>query len=223
MNETITMRTVWAKPMIRRVFEGKYANFVKDARVSLQAVVDVIATAHDFDFTVDTATESVVVNQVEYTLEGNDTDCRDVINVRFGDGGSDDPVLDRKDYLEQDRRLGTGETESPDMSSYIVYGASEDGFPKITLNANPTDASKILTYRYRKSKITISNIPDEFKMVTIDGLTSMFIPAFAAAFDVSLNNMVMRHKVGGDDYSTVRRDPKIESGNVRRNGLYGET
>lgn len=185
-------------------------------------IVDEIVTSHDWDFACDVVTDdTTVINQSEYTFTGNNNDCRDIINIRYGSGRG--VVLDELNTLKTDRREGEDVANSTDVGSvygYTPFGRSADGFPKVQLFDTPIEA-KTLKYRYRKSGLNIGNIPDYFGFVVRDFMRAEFDPGYQAKAENRLAAMVARYKVGGDTPDVARLDPQIEAGNVRRKANQG--
>jgi len=185
-------------------------------------VVDEIITRHDWDFACDVVTDdTTVVNQSEYTFTGNSNDCRDIINIRYGDGRG--VVLDELNTLKTDRReeeTVSGAADTSGVYGYTLFGRSPDGFPKVQLFDTPTEA-KTLKYRYRKKDLNIGNIPDSFGFVVRDFMRAEFDPGFQAKAENRLAGMIDRYKVGGDTPDVARLDPQIESGNIRRKANQG--
>jgi len=181
----------------------------------IPAIIDQIVTPFDWDFTFDVATVSSVASTSEYTLRGNNDDCRDLINVRYGSGRG--VVIERLETLETDRREGEDEdtTTTGNVYGYTVFGRSSDGFPIIQLFDTPTEADTI-TYRYRKSNLTLDNIPGEFGFVVRDYLRAEFRPEWSGVAEKRLDEMIARYSVGGDEINKVRMSPDIEAGNIRR-------
>ena len=189
--------------------------------VLLGPIVDRIAVYYDWDFAVDEATESSVVGTHTYTLEGNDDNCRDIINVRYGPGRG--KVIRQMNVLQTDRREGESESGASDSGTvygYTLWGRSDDGKPVIKLFDTPVE-SDTMTYRYRMADITLGMIPDSFGYIVRDFLRAEFDPGFEDNAERALREMADRYKVGGDEYDMARKDPVIEAGNVRRGGLQG--
>lgn len=190
-------------------------------RSFLGVVVDRIATAHDWDFVCDEASTTSVISTTEYILRGNNDDCRDIINVRYGSGRG--TVIERLNTLQTDRREGESEagvSDTEKVYGYTVYGRSDDGFPQIKLFDSPASAETI-TYRYRKKDISLSVIPDEFGYVVRDMVLANFDSKYLGVAERRLGEMVNRYTVGGDEYETARMHPTIEAGNIRRRNNMG--
>jgi len=173
-------------------------------------VVAQFVMAHDWDFACDEDSDTTVADTADYTLRGNNMDCRDIINVRYD---SDLDVLDRLNVLSNDRR-------KPAKSGSGVYGwtwfkMSTDGFPVITIHNTPTEA-KTFKYRYRKKDITIGDIPDYFDYVVNALMKARFQDDYYSLSERFLKEAIHKYRGGGDDYETVRLNPTIEAGNIRR-------
>lgn len=184
-------------------------------------VANRIIMDHTWDFAVDTATENTVVGQASYTLEGNDADCRDIVNIRIGDG--DGRVIEEFDRLELDRRLSTDDpntnTNIP-IDSYAKWGRSSDDFPIVQLYGTPQTV-ETLTYRFHKKDLSLQDIPGDFGYIVIDAVKAEFDASLRGIAENSLNEMKARHTPGGDSFVRVRLDPTIEKGNRERNNMYG--
>lgn len=184
-------------------------------------IVDEIIMSHDWDFACDVTTSTSVIGTSEYTLTGKNSDCRDIIGIRYGSGRG--YVLEELNVLQTDRREGESTAGTSDTSNaygYTLYGRSPDGFPLIQIFDTPTSAETI-TYRYRKNGLNLNNIPDNFGFVVRDFLRAEFDDRYFAKAADRLNEMIDRYKVGGDSPDVMRIHPEIERGNIRRGGLQG--
>ena len=223
MRQTDISSALWAMPDIRALYKHRI-DLVADAKAHIPSIVAEITASYDFPFTYSESTETVVVGTRDYTLEGEDGDCRDIILIKYGDGSDNDVVLDKKSISHQDRREGVTDDDTTDditIEGYAIIG-EEDHHPKIRLSGKPSETGKVLTYRYRKSDIKLTDISDVFRFVVIYGVAASILPSIWGVYDRALNKMISRYTVGGDSYDTVRLDPVIEAGNLRRAGSYGE-
>ncbi len=186
-------------------------------RSFLGPTVQRITRAYDWDFVCAEATDAFVASTSEYSLSGDNDDCMDIINIRWGTSSSLE-VLEKLNVLENDRRKGS-ETATG-IYGWTAFGRSDDGFPLVQIHNTPTEAN-VFKYRYRKSGLTLSDIPADFDNVVIDDVLAQFDISLRPDANVSLKGMMDRYMVGGDEYETVRRDPVIEAGNIRRKGLQG--
>jgi len=189
----------------------------------LPDIVSQIVTSHDWDFTMVESSTTTVSGTSVYTLRGDNDDARDILNVRYGAGRG--YVLERLNTLQTDRREGEDTddgTTSDDglVYGYTVYGRSDDGKPQIKLYDTPTEA-KTLTYRYRKGGLTVVDLPEEFGRTVMNFMIGQFKAEYLMLAERSLKEIIARYTVGGDEYETVRKDPVIEAGNLRRHGLQG--
>ena len=184
-------------------------------RSLLNPSVNKLMSAYDWPFAYAEATDATVVDQAAYTLSGDNDDCRDIINIRVGD---DEDVLDKLNVLENDRRKpskdGTG------VYGWTEYGESDDGFPVIYFHNTPTSV-ETFKYRYRKKDLSLADWPDRYDYVMTDEVIGRLDPTMIVVAENSLSQMLSNYKIGGDEYQTIRRDPVIEAGNVRRAGLQG--
>lgn len=187
----------------------------------LPPIVDEIIVSHDWDFAYDVATETSIALQSEYTLRGNNDDCADLWVVKYGEGFG--VPLEEMGVTTMDRRKAesiSGLTDDGSVYAYTRFGRSDDDFPKIQLFNTPGDATTI-TYRYRKSGLGLSDIPNRFGFVVRDFMRAEYEAGYKVIAVRSLNEMIKRNTVGGDSPMIVRKDPIIEAGNVRRGGFQG--
>jgi len=189
----------------------------------LPDIVSQIVTAHDWDFTLDEASTATVADTSVYILRGNSGDCRDIINIRYGSGRG--IVIDKLNMLETDRREGEDTSSGTSADSGGVYGwvpigRSDDGYPRIKIYDTPGEA-KTLTYRYRRSGLTVVDLPDEFGPTVLNFMIGQFKAEYLVLAERSLKEIIARYTVGGDEYETVRKDPVIEAGNIRRYNQQG--
>ena len=130
----------------------------------VEPVLADIVSRHDFDFTMAEYNDvTTIADQSEYTIDGgsNKYDCRDIVNVRYGDDGL---------LLNQYRTIDMDEIVSADQAPSSVFGwynfkRSIDGFPIIVLVATPTTSGDVLTIRYRRKLISITEYPVEYGYV----------------------------------------------------------
>lgn len=181
---------------------------------TLDSAVKEIVLAYDWNFAYDEATTTSVADQADYTFEGNNSDCRDIINIRWGDS---ETVLDELNFLQDDRR--TEGTEGSNVYGYILF-KREDNFPVVTIRGTP-DSAETIKYRYRRKDITLAELPDSFDIAVVDQILKRWDRGWELAAETSLNKLIARYKIGGDRHETIRMNPAIEDGNFRRKGLQG--
>lgn len=184
----------------------------------LDDVVDDIVMSNPWDFAVDVATLTVTAGTAAYTLDGNDSDCRDIVDLRYG---STNKKLREYDFSELDRRLSDVNTSSlTSVYGFVQYGRSTDDFPKITIYNTPTE-STTGQYRYHKKGVGIAALPGYFAACVTCGVLKLFDPGYEAKYEHELNKLIDRHTPGGDEYAQIPRDPQFETNNKRRTGLMG--
>jgi hypothetical protein len=173
-------------------------------------VVDEVSMANEnFDFATDVCdyTGGTVLNQADYTLRGNNNDCRAIINIRYG---SDYDLLDEMRPVDLDEYL----TDRSHTSTTIwVSHGRVDGFPRIKLVAAPTAAAEAIRYRYFKKNIPLTSFPEEFINVIISGVISKMVPEYKAIHLKDLSDMVNRYSPSGGADNPAKQDPET----VRRN------
>lgn len=180
--------------------------------------VDELVIRYDWDFATDTADETIVADQSDYTLRGNNNDCRDIINIRYGTSTSLE-LLDKKRPVDADEFL-SGRSVSG-VGFWVPNGRSADGFPKISVHATPSTSGKILRYRYRRNDVTINRLPDNFLWVLLSGILKHLIPAYSAVYEHDLKVMIDRYEMPGGEDMPVQIDPVLVDRNNERAKLYG--
>lgn len=179
-------------------------------------VVNEIASSHDWDFAMSLASTVTVASQSEYTLKGDHQDCREIVNVRYGDNLD---MLIKKGLLDMDE-FETDRTLSG-VGWWVPSGRDGGGFPKITLHATPSAAGKTISYRYRQKEIGLGQLPTQWHYVVIDGVTSRLVPGFKKTYERGIATMRDYYDYGGNEASPAQRDPELVRLNNERAKLYG--
>lgn len=188
---------------------------------SISAVIaNDIGLSHNWGFAVDTASTTSVSGTSEYTLKGNNNDCRSIINLRWGE--NEGVVLREYDQLEFDRKLSADNEDenTGDQFAYTIFKYDSSGFPKIKIYNTPTEA-KAITYRYYKKGMNIEDLPEHFLGVIVSGVKSQIDERLLPLYQEQLNKMIDEYSPGGEYYASFRKDPRIVSGNQRRARLRG--
>lgn len=177
-------------------------------------VVDQIASAHDWAFVM-AVDDDTTDGTAEYTLKGANEDCREIINIRYGQ--TDFELLDKKSAVDMDEWL----TDRDPSGTHWWYMSGRDGggFPKVTLVDTPASAYTI-RYRYRK-KVTISVFPDEFSYLFVLAVAARLVPAYRELYDKELGKVMSRHEVGGGEDDPARRNYWITRQNNSAASKYG--
>jgi hypothetical protein len=183
-------------------------------RIFIERVAQDIVESYDWDFKHANTTNATVVGQANYTLTGLNDDAYDIINIRFDDT---DTVLDQLNTLETDRRAG--DKSQSGIYGWNQYERDDQGFPIVTF-VNTPDEVRSFTYRYRR-RFSSNQLDSRFDNVVREGVMAEFTPELSIIYKESLNTLIDAYKVGGDEYETVRMDPNIEAGNIRRGELQG--
>ena len=182
-------------------------------RALMPGALDEVVMAYDWRFAIDKATESSVADQADYTLEGNNGDCRDIINVKY-----DGDLLTKMRQVAWDEYI-TDRTHTG-VNTWIPT-APVNGFPTITIKATPSTADEDITYRYRRKNVPIQDFPDEFGFVLVSALTKRIVPEYTAVYDNDLEEMINRYAYGGGESDQIKQDPKVVAKNNRRSRLMG--
>ncbi len=209
-----------------RIVAWKAAKTPKQKLIRLisKSAADRIAADYDFDFVIGEG-EETATDTNDYTLKGNSSDCRDVINVRYGDNSL---LLNKWTREEVDDFLSntttvSGSTTSTVSPTYFFVSSIENGFPRITIGGTVA-AGQSIKYRYRRKNIKIREFPDEFLDVLQEETLSGIFPsdlALRSAAERSRGQMIDDYnKRGGQD----QRPPMSaawRAKNRRRNRLHG--
>lgn len=177
-------------------------------------VVDQIASIHDWAFVL-AVDDDTTDGSSEYTLEGANKDCREIINIRFGQ--TDFELLDKKSAVDMDEWL-TGRNPSG-THWWFISGRGSGGFPKITLVDTPA-ADYTIRYRYRR-KVKISDFPDELSELFVLKVAARLLPAYQELFLQELARVISRHEVGGGEDDPARKNYWIMLQNNRRAAKFG--
>jgi len=186
--------------------------------VLLPEVKKRVLYSYDWYFAIDEADSLSVADQAEYTLKGNNNDCRDIINIRFGSSATSLSLLDKRSGIDLDEWL-TGRSQSG-VAIWTPSGLSHE-FPKIKLIGTPGYSDYIIRYRYRKSNVADSDIPIDFSYLMISGLVARLLPAYEPIFDKDLKTMIDHYSYGGGEDNPVKQDPLVVHRNNRRASKFG--
>lgn len=219
MTTTEVKRLVEKLPLIR-VMEGLAANEKADVIESyIPIALDKIFRDYDWQFVIKTADESLVEDQADYVLRGENDDCRDIVSILYGNTSYGWVPLDKKNLVDYDiwveYRNPTG------VELWIPSGYSDTGFPKVTLVATPTDDSYSIRYRYRRNDLQIDDFPDDFADVLIYGVALWLVPDYVRLYRDALSKMIERQEAGGADDQPAHLDPVIRERNRNRSGRMG--
>lgn len=213
MTNTNIITAVLTNPLVAGI-KTIDAGQKRDAVAALFSVaLAEVTTAYDWDFAVDEGTTSTVADQADYTLEGNNSDCRDIINVKIG-----------TDLLTKMRKVAWDEYiyhRSHTGVTIWIPAERVDGFPTITIIAAPSSADDTITYRYRKTAVGLSSMPDDFAGLIISALTKRLIPDYEQVYRIDLRNTIKRYSFGGGESDRIKQDPRTVVRNNRRANLMG--
>ena len=200
-----------------RALSTDEAYWTKTVAAVLPLVLDEIYTAHDWDFTLNEYTLNTVANQPDYNIEGEDNDCRDVINIRYGD---DRLHLTYYPILEMDEIISNSQL-STDVVAWTQAGRSDQGYPIITLHSTPTTAGETLRVRYRMRDVPLSALSDDFAYVVAAGIAAWILPVLRPLFDRQLKRAIRRYRRGGRDLNRTAISPQSAKANNDIAELYG--
>lgn len=186
-------------------------------QVTLLQQLRFIAQQHDFPFVMAVHEETLLADDMGLiTLKGSNSDCRSVRSLRYG----------------SNRELMTkmGDTEFDEISSYSdfmdgkirYYQVGEvSNFPQYQVLPIP-DEDVLLTYRYRRGNLVVTELPDEWAHVLVAHVELDLMPE-AKPFNIAqqyLMRMIDSYPES-DDLDPIRTDPVWRKRNRERNALHG--
>lgn len=180
----------------------------------IEVALNEIVTSYEWDFVTDEASTVTVKDQAEYTLEGNNSDCRDVLNVRYN---TNLDLLLKRSAIDMDEFLHLRTHSTTNM---WYPSGRDDGFPQITIVATPGAAGKTIKYRYRRSNVQLSEFPNEFSYVLVSGIAKRLIPDFTPIFSQDLKKMIDHYSGVGGESTPARLDPTAIRRNNERSKLF---
>lgn len=144
-------------------WEATNASKKKAAGSAVDMAMAQILVAHDFPFTMDEATATGVGNQNTYTLRGNNSDCREVIRIRWGSTSTLLTQYTKKEYYE----LTSGRSTVPSTVNLWYLVGVDNGFPEISVDGTPAEDGDTITYEYRLSQMNIERFPKIWAWVVV--------------------------------------------------------
>ena len=207
---------VLSLPLVRAIELGD--NEKRDTvQEFIEPVIDEVLTSHLWDFMLDEATflNGTVKDQANYTLEGNKSDCRDIVTVKYGDAEN---VLEERDPIDMEEWL-TGRTHN--TVNFWIMDGRVDKFPRIKIIATPGTANVQIKYRYAKNNVTLNDVPNEFEFVIVSGIASWLIPGYVRLYDRHIKKMISHHAVAGGHDRPALVDRYLVQMNNRRSRKYG--
>lgn len=144
-------------------WEASKATKKKAASNAVDMAMAQILVAHDFPFTMDEATEAGVGDQATYTLKGNNSDCREVIRIRWGSLSTLLTQLTKKEYYQ----LTSGRSTVPSSVNVWYLKGVNNGFPEIVVDGTPAEDGDTITYEYRLSQMKVASFPELWAWVVV--------------------------------------------------------
>lgn len=215
VNKDSIVDTVLMLPQIRAIGEVSVDDKRKAAEALFNSVKNDILITYDWPFAIYEATESTVADQASYLLKGAESDCRDIINVRYGD---DDILLDKRRRVDMDEYLD-GRT----ISSVLFWmdDGYLDDYPKIKLVGTPSTAGETIRYRYRPKDVPLTRFPEQFEKAFILGIATGIVPSYNGLFNKALDRLIDNFDVGGGEDDQVKQDYLVVHRNNRRSTKFG--
>lgn len=184
-----------------------------DAEKLVPSVVNEVACAYPWDFSIRSTTDSSVSGQSEYVLRGADRDCLDIYNVKY-----DGTLLDCKTRPAMDEILNR--TTISAVGYWVPAGRSSQ-FPVVELVATPGESSKDIFYRYYRNDVALSEIPDICDYLLEVALAKRFISSLEGLYDKVLVRAIGAYDRSGGEADVAVADPEVLRGNNARAKLNG--
>jgi len=182
------------------------------------AISEISVRSEDFDFAIDVAdyTGGSVEDQADYVLRGEGKrDCRQIINIRYGDDYS---LLDKMRQVDVDEWLNNRSHTSTTI--WMPHGLVDE-YPRVKLVATPAVDDENIRYRYFKKNITVENFPESFIYVVVSGVVKRLVPAYGVVFNNDLETMINNYTTTGGADNPAKRDPETVRRNNSRYGKNG--
>lgn len=202
----------------------------KLARVYLRMVTTAVVLAWDWDFAMDVADMSVVSGQRDYVLKGNNQNCLNLFNIRYGTGDDDDGYDPLKKKLPADIDEWLLDRNISGIGIWVPHGRMPPrrGFPRVRILDTPDDSTKILRYRFWIKGLRFEDLPvDVFDSVVMEGIKEKFIgkpvksPRVQTPYERELDNVIGRYQPPTPDEDPMKQDPLTVRLNNHKSTLYG--
>jgi hypothetical protein len=210
--------------MFDKRYTGKPDIGEPEVRSFLEAAVDRVVLAREWDFALSVDDEAIVANQSDYVLRGSTNDCRQVYNIRYGSGTADEGyvLLDKRTKPSIDAYL-----DSRLVSGVFAWVPMERSgkFPKIRIIDTPTDTAKQLRYRYWVNNLTYDALPDGcgFDLLVMDAVIEELVPEMRQLriFEQRLRDVVAAYEPSAGEDDPMVLEPYVRARNNQRNTLHG--
>ena len=193
-----------------------YWNDVVDA--ALDFVLDELLTAHDWDFATKEY-ESVVsvADQHDYSIRGDDNDCRDVVAIWYDDA---DKKLIK--YWQDDMDDILAASQNPGgVFGWTQAETDDDGYPVVSLYNAPAASGTKIRARYLKTEVILKDFPAGFLYVIALGILSWVFPGRRRSFERAMKKIVRKYRRGGKDLHQTPINPRAVRANNEIAGLNG--
>lgn len=197
------------------------AKIAKQIDALVPVVVDDILMHYDWDFAYDETTQLTSADTGEYTLPGNNDDCRHIWSIRWWDQDADD---DNFTLLKKRSRTWMDDYRSRNSITTVQYwvpNGRTDKAVKVIIFDSPEDANETLKYRYLRADIGISGLPDEFLGLLVVGVKAKLLPRFIGEYNAVLSSYVGRFETVGPDPDPAPIDETWRTNNRNRAELMG--
>jgi hypothetical protein len=209
-NEFIQLLT--QMPEVRDLKEILPADRVGFCNRVLDLSVTNLVLAHNWNFAMDAAFQSLTVATATYRLEGNNADCMAIYQIAWGTGSNEEDYvpITKKNPGEVNDWL---ENHSPSECEIWIPQKSENSFPKIKLLSVPATASYSLLYRYWVNGLVFESLPVEFHSALKAECRYQIYPASKQARDSEIRQLINRYQppTAGSDPAPLPDDVRARN------------
>ena len=195
-----------------------------DKRRLVQSVMNLAVgectVRHDWEFAIGVTNHEggTIADTATYRLIGASQDCRDIIDILYGD---DALMLTEYRKADMDRLISQGVFTTDDDPTAWYREGFEDDFPVVRLIGTPGDDGDILRYRYRMKNVGVEKWPTDFGFVLESAIVKRIFPELTAQFEQDIRRMIDTFERPDLAYVPVPLDPNVALRNRERNKLHG--
>jgi hypothetical protein len=185
-------------------------------RAFIPHTIDQLQNTYEWSFLLKEGTATTIAGQANYTLSGDSSDCRHIVNIKYGD---DETLLTKMQPTDYDVWVQGRTIDS--VSIWLPAGSDSNGFPVVTLVIAPPSSGNTLKYRYRGKNLSVASFPDDFGYVLIYGVAKWLVSGFYQQYVRHLKEMLARYESRGTEDRRAHLDPHIVTQNRVRAGRMG--
>lgn len=182
---------------------------------NINLCVERLLTFYEWPFAVSSFTMQTTANVATYEAEGDNQDCRSIINIRYGDT---ELLLTKYRQVDIDLELSNAENDL-EVSAWIDETVT-GGFPRFRLIGTPTSVED-LKIRYWLTNTTISQVPDNFENVMKWMLAAELDPSLRGIADEEIKRMIAMVQPPGGSPQVIQQSARTRANNNKYASLQG--